>query len=498
MRKKVITYDVFELDLFDLKRKIEALNLSEVIVYGIGNNGNKTYKLLKRLDINVKCFVDVKANQEVKTFKGKSVISPKEYIDKFRDELIIITPSIHEGIVSWLKRNGVSEDEMITSFYQTEKVSIDYGEGYEEIGINEDNLCKTKPQNVKATFVTIAYNTPENLFRRAIESVLNQTQKNLKYLIIINGATDNSLIIAKEYAELDARIEIIDLEENLPWTNPKLLKTIRDNIEGKYCCQLDSDDYYDVHFLEETVGIAESNNADIVCARTCLFAADYEFNPLTEGLVYDWHDKFYFNIVHPNSHYIGHKNIMTAYAKSKICSTFWGKIYANDLMIDYLNYQIELPSYERETYYRLDITMTYRILYMAGRVFYSDKILHFSQFSKKNSTFTLAPIEWLMALWYSYKGVKSECDLYYSKKKSKKYAKGFLRIHLLWMVGRKGMLNNPEEWKNKELIFDNMREMIDDEYFSKILNKKNEYMKKDREDFYNKVCEFAKGELYGI
>lgn len=56
--------------------------------------------------------------------------------------------------------------------------------------------------------------------------------------------------------------------------------------------------------------IAEKNDADIVCARTCLFAADYDFDPLVEGLVYDWHDKFYFNIVHPANHYIGHKNIM--------------------------------------------------------------------------------------------------------------------------------------------------------------------------------------------
>ena len=131
--------------------------------------------------------------------------------------------------------------------------------------------------------------------------------------------------------------------------------------------------------------------------------------------------------------------------------------------------------------------MTYRILSMAERVFYSDKVLHFSQYSKKNSTFTLAPIEWLMSLWYSYKGLKEEIYSYYGKKKAKAYSKGFLQVHLLWMVGRKGMLDSVDSSKYRDAVIDNFREMISDKIFKSILINKGQYMKVDCREFYEKV-----------
>ena len=228
--------------------------------------------------------------------------------------------------------------------------------------------------------------------------------------------------------------------------------------------------------------------------RTCLFCADSGFNPLNEGLVYDWHDKFYFNIVHPHCHYIGHTNIMTAYAKSEICSTFWGKLYSNSLMRDYLDYLICLPQKYRELYYRLDIAMTFRILSMSERVFYSDKVLHFSQYSKKNSTFTLSPIEWLMSLWYAYSGFKEEFDAYYKEKETRKYLKRFLSIHLPWMVGRKGMLDCPDTWRNREMIVDHLKEMVSDPIVETVLLRAGKHLRNERRKFYETIRALAEAE----
>lgn len=493
MRKSedVIAYDVYELDMYELKKKVLKLGIKELIVYGIGNNGYYTYTLFKNMGIKIKYFVDVKAIDKVCKYKDHEVITPKKLRERYNGEYVVITPSIYESILRLMKRCDIPEDKIIKAFYKTETINIDYGNRFWK-KISEDiKYSKEKPGSTKATFVTIAYNTPENLLRRAIESVLRQTVTELKYLFIVNGPTDNTLEVINEYAEIDKRIEVVDLDSNLPWTDPKLLSAIRDHIEGKYCCQLDSDDYYADDFLQETLAIGERNNADIICARTCLFSADSTFDPLNVGLEYDWHDKYYFNLVHPHCHVMGHSEIMTYYAQSEICSTFWGKLYSNSLMKEYLDYLIGLQNKERELYYRLDIAMTYRILSIAQRVFFTDRVLHFSQYSKKNSTFTLAPIEWMMSLWYSYKGIKEEMYSYYEDKRAHKYSKRFLRIHIMWMVGRKGMLNNDADWKYREDIINHMREMIDDPIFKEVLFNKDNYMINDCIEFYEKIKTLA-------
>ncbi len=492
-RANVIKYDVYELDIYRLKRTVIDLGIKEAVVYGIGNNGRFVYRLFKNLGIKIKYFIDVKAFDKTRTFRGYEVITPEEFMEKYDGEYVIISPCIHESIHKWMKSKSVPEDKMILPFYKTEEIQIDYGDSYEAGASEEIQYCRKDIKEVEGTFVTIAYNTPANLFRRAIESVLNQSERRLKYLIIINGPTDDTLKIAKEYEAKDKRISIIDLGENLPWTNVRLLNAIRENIEGRYCCQLDSDDYYDRDFLAETVRIGDENDADIVCARTCLFSSDSTFDPLDTGLEYDWHDKFYFNMVHPRYHVIGHRKISTYYAKSEICSTFWGKLYTNSLMKKYLEYLIDLPDNDRELYYRLDIAMTYRILSMSERVFYTDKVMHFSQYSRKNSTFTLAPIEWLMSLWYAYSGIKEEMYSYYKEKKAHKCSKMFLKIHLKWMVGRKGMLLNDDTWKYRDEIVGHFNEMIADPIFEEILFDKNNYMRNDCIEFYDSVKRLSLG-----
>lgn len=478
-----VSYPVYELDLYALKNRVCELCLNDVVVYGIGNNGYDTYRLLKNLGVNVLYYVDVKALTGTNTFFDKKVLSPEDLKKRYNGEYVIITPAIHKTIVKFMGDIGVPKDRLIIEFYQTETVTIDYGRNKNSVdrSILFDEI---EPVNPMATIVTIVYNTPENLFRRAIESILRQSYRNFRYLIVINGATDNSYDIAKEYADLDKRILLVNLDQNYPWTNDYFLNQIYHNSKGKYWCQLDSDDYYADDFLERSIELAEINEADIVHVRTCLFSADDSYDPMNEGLQYDWHDKYYFNIVHPPCHAIGHKDIMYKYAKSRICSTFWGKLYSTALMKKYADFLLGLKPQERELYFRLDISMTYKVLSMAERVFFSDKVLHFSQYSKKNSTFTLAPIEWLMSLWYAYKGIKSEMYAYYKEKKAKKYSQAFLGIHLVWMVARGGMLKGIDSSPYKEEIIDNFREMLDDEIFKKVLLKKKYYMVEECKQFY--------------
>uniref|UniRef100_UPI001319BF22 glycosyltransferase family 2 protein n=1 Tax=Helicobacter trogontum TaxID=50960 RepID=UPI001319BF22 len=68
-------------------------------------------------------------------------------------------------------------------------------------------------QNKKVGVVIPIYNVAQYL-RECLDSVINQTYKNLSVLLVNDGSTDNneSLNIAKEYVAKDSRFILIDKE----------------------------------------------------------------------------------------------------------------------------------------------------------------------------------------------------------------------------------------------------------------------------------------------
>ncbi|MBD5165662.1 glycosyltransferase family 2 protein [Helicobacter sp.] len=66
-------------------------------------------------------------------------------------------------------------------------------------------------QTKKVGIIVPIYNV-EKYLRQCLESIIHQTYKSLEILLINDGSTDSSLRIAKEYAQKDSRIIIIDKE----------------------------------------------------------------------------------------------------------------------------------------------------------------------------------------------------------------------------------------------------------------------------------------------
>ena len=75
--------------------------------------------------------------------------------------------------------------------------------------------------------------------KSAIESILNQTYKNIELVIIDDGSTDTSLKIIKHYSCIDNRIRFVSRE------NKGLVNTINEMVtlaKGDYIARMDGDD----------------------------------------------------------------------------------------------------------------------------------------------------------------------------------------------------------------------------------------------------------------
>ncbi|MDO7020479.1 glycosyltransferase family 2 protein, partial [Brachyspira innocens] len=104
-----------------------------------------------------------------------------------------------------------------------------------------------------------------NYLKTCLESVINQTYKELEIICINDGSTDNSFEILKEYASKDKRITIIDKK------NAGVSAARNDGIEkakGEYIFCIDSDDYIDNDFIEVFYNNAKKNNSDLVVLST--------------------------------------------------------------------------------------------------------------------------------------------------------------------------------------------------------------------------------------
>ncbi len=120
----------------------------------------------------------------------------------------------------------------------------------------------------------------EDYLRECIDSVINQTYKNLEIILVDDGSTDSSGAICDEYAEKDSRIRVIHKENSGPSATRNVgIK----NAEGKYIYFLDSDDYLTDNAIELLVNTAEVNDADLVFFDAYSFSDDG--SPVKQGYV---------------------------------------------------------------------------------------------------------------------------------------------------------------------------------------------------------------------
>ena len=109
---------------------------------------------------------------------------------------------------------------------------------------------------VKITIVIPVYNV-ENYLRQCLDSVINQTYKNLEIICVDDCSTDNSPQILQEYAQKDDRIKLIFNEKN---SGPGLSRNKGIEIAtGDYIHFLDSDDWMEPDAYEKLTGIINKN-----------------------------------------------------------------------------------------------------------------------------------------------------------------------------------------------------------------------------------------------
>ena len=104
------------------------------------------------------------------------------------------------------------------------------------------------------------YNT-EPYLRECLDSVVNQTLKDIEIICVDDGSPDNCGKILDEYAQKDKRIIVIHQQnKGLPMARQAGM----DIATGEYIKHVDSDDYIDLRTLEICYDEAKKDDVDIL------------------------------------------------------------------------------------------------------------------------------------------------------------------------------------------------------------------------------------------
>ncbi len=109
----------------------------------------------------------------------------------------------------------------------------------------------------------------ENTIKECIDSVRNQTYKDINIIVLNDGSSDNTLDVLNKLAQEDERIKIYSKE------NEKSVSLARnyllEKLESDYFIFVDADDYVSPMFIEMLVKTIEDTNAGMACCEFSFF-----------------------------------------------------------------------------------------------------------------------------------------------------------------------------------------------------------------------------------
>ena len=112
----------------------------------------------------------------------------------------------------------------------------------------------------KISIIIPVYNV-EKYLDRCIDSIINQSLKDIEIILVDDGSPDNCPQLCDEWAKKDSRIKVIH-KENAGLGMAR--NTGMQHATGEYIAFIDSDDYVELDMYAKLLEKAELHNADIV------------------------------------------------------------------------------------------------------------------------------------------------------------------------------------------------------------------------------------------
>ena len=264
-----ITIQIKEANLKDKETRITQLqenldNKEKKLDNKIEKYNNLEKELIKKeSSINTK-FKELETEKELLNEKIKHLEDKETNIIQLQEKLKVQEEKIDQKHVKYIDNlNKITNNlEKNQKEYEKRLIKIDEDITLKKIEFEQmqNNNSNKKSNTPKISIIICAYNREEYL-KRCLNSVKNQTLKNIEIICADDGSTDNTLDVFRKYANKDHRFKFFTQKNSGPGVaRNKAIKMAT----GEYIMFLDSDDWIDLNTCEELYKKVKLNDLDIL------------------------------------------------------------------------------------------------------------------------------------------------------------------------------------------------------------------------------------------
>ena len=116
--------------------------------------------------------------------------------------------------------------------------------------------------NFTVSVILSVYNS-ENTIKKSIESLVNQTYKDIEILIIDDNSTDKTFELCKEYEKKHNNISLFKNNKNIGLT--KNLNYLIGKSTGSYIARQDADDISELDRIEKQIKYTQNELLKLFC-----------------------------------------------------------------------------------------------------------------------------------------------------------------------------------------------------------------------------------------
>ena len=283
-----------------------------------------------------------------------------------------------------------------------------------------------------------------NFLYQSIESVLNQTYRDIELIIVNDYSSDETLHICKHYAEKDSRLRIINNTENKKL--PASLNIGHKEAKGDFITWTSHDNFYELDALEKLMKSLLENQADIVYSN--IFLIDNLGNRIREVRLLGLENLIFGNVI--GSCFLYRRNV------------FEKNNGYNETLFLLEDYDFWLRAILHSKYYKLDhFLYNYRkhedsltnqintvndkkilwhknigIMYLEfSKNFLDSNFLIFSELQTKLLTFQELKFDWIIKNYYTIKQFQENISKNKNFQNKKATGKVFLNQLIILMAG---------------------------------------------------------------
>lgn len=135
-------------------------------------------------------------------------------------------------------------------------------------------------ENMPLVSIVVPVYNVERYLRKCLDSLVQQTYRNIEIIIVNDGSTDQSANIIREYSQKDDRVKVVNK------TNGGLASARNAGVSiatGEYVWNVDSDDYVELDSVNNAINLAISENSDIVVTAYTVADENYKISHVMEA-----------------------------------------------------------------------------------------------------------------------------------------------------------------------------------------------------------------------